>query len=113
MNLKEKLKKSVSGEEHRKNLRYGSYSFAVTAIVILLVVVVNLVAGQLPASAMELDASTEKLYSIGDETKRTGGAIWKKMWSCITLSQGEMRMISSANWWIAMANCPLILRLKK
>ena len=52
MNLKEKLKKSVSGEERRKNLRYGSYSFAVTAIVILLVVVVNLVAGQLPASAM-------------------------------------------------------------
>ena len=112
MNLKEKLKKSVSGEERRKNLRYGSYSFAVTAIVILLVVVVNLVAGQLPASAMELDASTEKLYSIGDET-RNWWAIWRKMWSCITLSQGEMRMISSANWWIAMANCPLILRLKK
>lgn len=77
MNLKEKLKKSVSGEERRKNLRYGSYSFAVTAIVILLVVVVNLVAGQLPASAMELDASTEKLYSIGDETKELVGNLEK------------------------------------
>ena len=112
MNLKEKLKKSVSGEEHRKNLRYGSYSFAVTAIVILLVVVVNLVAGQLPASAMELDASTEKLYSIGDETKELVGNLEKDVELYYIVTGGNENDLS-ANWWIAMANCPLILRLKK
>lgn len=77
MRIKDKIRNSLSGEENKKNLRYGSYSFLITAIVIALVVAVNLVVGQLPASATELDASTQKLYSIGDETKELVGNLEK------------------------------------
>lgn len=67
--IKEKIKNSVSGEEHKKHIRHGSYSFVVTLIVIAVVVAVNLVFGQLPASATQIDASSQKLYSIGEETE--------------------------------------------
>lgn len=77
LNLKENIRKSVTGEEHKKNLKHGSYSFLVTAIVIALTIVVNLVVGQLPAEATQLDASTQKLYSIGDETRDLVGSLEK------------------------------------
>lgn len=75
LNIKERIKKSVSGEEHRRNLRHGSYSFVVTLIVIAVIVAVNLVVGQLPTSATQIDASSQKLYSIGDETKEFVGSL--------------------------------------
>lgn len=77
LNLKENIRKSVTGEEHKKNLKHGSYSFLVTAIVIALTIVVNLMMGQLPAEATQLDASTQKLYSIGDETRDLVGSLEK------------------------------------
>ena len=76
-NMKEKLKNSISGEEHKRNIRHGSYSFLVTVIVIALVVAVNLVVGQLPASATQIDASSQKLYSISDKTEELVGGLDK------------------------------------
>lgn len=55
--------------QNKKVLRHGSYSIGVMAIVIAIVAVLNLVIQELPASMREIDLSSEKLYTIGDQTK--------------------------------------------
>ena len=55
--------------ENKKVIRHGSYSIGVMAIVIAIVVVLNLVIQELPSSFREIDLSSEKLYTIGDQTK--------------------------------------------
>ena len=69
INLKDKIKNSMTGEENKKNLKHGSYASAMTVIIIALVIVLNLVFGQLPTSATQIDVSSQKLFSIGDDTK--------------------------------------------
>lgn len=56
-------------EFNRKALKNGSYSVAITAIVIAAAVVLNLVVGEIPASARQLDMTDQKLYTISDDTK--------------------------------------------
>ena len=62
-----------SKEKRRKNkkvLRHGSYSMAVTGIVIASVVVLNLVVQELPSKFREIDLSSQKLYTIGEQTEK-------------------------------------------
>ena len=49
--------------------KQGTYSVAVTAVVIAIVVVVNLVAGQIPESYRNLDVSSTNIYDISDISK--------------------------------------------
>lgn len=77
INLKDKInvKKIMedSKEKRRKNkkvLRHGSYSMAVTGIVIASVVVLNLVVQELPSKFREIDLSSQKLYTIGEQTEK-------------------------------------------
>ena len=77
MNLKDRInfKKIIadSREKRRKNkkvLRHGSYSMAVTGIVIASVVVLNLVGQELPSKFREIDLSSQKLYTIGEQTEK-------------------------------------------
>ncbi|MCI5649325.1 MAG: GldG family protein [Fusicatenibacter sp.] len=66
---KKHLKEIFTGEENRKYLRHGSYSSAMTVVVIAVVVVVNLIVAQLPSDIRQIDVSTQKLYSVTDDTK--------------------------------------------
>ena len=73
LKLKEKIniKNTISNikEKRTKNkklLRHGSYSIGITALVVAIAVVLNLVIQELPTSIRELDLSSEKLYTIGD-----------------------------------------------
>ena len=73
INIKKKLKSAGStikemGSINKKSLKNGSYSMAVTAIVIAVLVVVNLIVGQIPEKYTQVDVSTQKLYTISDET---------------------------------------------
>ena len=77
-NIKEKLKKTFSkehlkevftGEEQKKHLKQGSYSSIMTVIVLAVIVVINLIVAQIPTSKTQIDLSTQKMYSITDETK--------------------------------------------
>lgn len=63
-NNKEKRKKN------RKNLKNGSYSMGIIAVFIAIIVVFNLVIQEIPSKYREIDLSTQKLYSIGDQTKK-------------------------------------------
>lgn len=52
-----------------KKFRYGSYTTLMSAAAIAVVLVVNLIAGQLPSAVRNIDLSSQKLYTVGDETK--------------------------------------------
>ena len=44
--------------------RNGSYSVGMIALVVAIVVVVNLIAGQLPENVKSIDVSDKKIYQI-------------------------------------------------
>lgn len=78
MNIKKKVKKNDNNkinkkrkitEINKKYLKNGSYSFAISAIFICAIIVINLIVGELPSKYTQLDVSEGKLYSIGDQTK--------------------------------------------
>ena len=48
--------------------RNGSYSVGLTVIVIAIIIVLNLVIGQLPESMRNIDVSSTKIYEISDTT---------------------------------------------
>ena len=73
INIKKKLKSAGStikemGSIDKKSLKNGSYSMVITAIVIAVLVVINLIVGQIPEKYTQVDVSTQKLYTISDET---------------------------------------------
>ncbi len=78
MNIKKKVKKNDNNkinkkrkitEINKKYLKNGSYSFAISAIFVCVIIVINLIVGELPSKHTQLDVSEGKLYSIGDQTK--------------------------------------------
>lgn len=58
----------ISKETKKRFLKKGSYSFALCVIVAAVVIALNLMAGQLPASVNQVDISAQKLYSLSDQT---------------------------------------------
>ena len=63
--VKQKIKESMN----KKYLKHGSYSVVISAVFIVIVVVINMIVGALPTKYSEFDLSSQKLYSIGDQTK--------------------------------------------
>lgn len=53
-----------------KNMSMGAYSTGMIAVMIAVVVAVNFVAGEIPASWASIDVTAEKLYSLTDQTKK-------------------------------------------
>ena len=64
--LKQKIKESMN----KKYLRNGSYSVVISAVFVVIVLVINMIVGSLPTKYTELDVSTQKLYTISDDTKK-------------------------------------------
>lgn len=71
INLKEMI--SSYREQRKRNkklLKHGTYSMAVTAVVIAIVVVLNLVVQEIPSKYRQIDLSSQKLYTIGEQTEK-------------------------------------------
>ena len=71
INLKEMI--SSYREQRKRNkklLKHGTYSMAVKAVVIAIVVVLNLVVQEIPSKYREIDLSSQKLYTIGEQTEK-------------------------------------------
>lgn len=49
--------------------RNGSFAVVLVAVALVIVVLVNMIVGQLPASAKQIDISDNKIYNISDTTK--------------------------------------------
>ena len=56
--------------KNKKKFMIGAYSVGITAVVIAVVIALNLLVGQLPSSVTKLDATPEKIISVGDESKK-------------------------------------------
>lgn len=54
---------------NKRSLKNGSYSMAVSVLVIAIIVIVNLVVNNLPSTYTKFDLSDTKLFTISDETK--------------------------------------------
>lgn len=54
-------------------VRYGSYRYAIIAIVLAILVVINLIVANLPSAMINIDISNTSYYSIGDTTKSIVG----------------------------------------
>lgn len=67
--LKQMKEKKESKFMNKKRLRNGSYSMVVTAFVLAIVVLLNLVINNLPSTYTKLDLSDTKLFTISEETK--------------------------------------------
>lgn len=52
-----------------KHFKHGSYSIMISAVVIAIVIVVNMILGQLPAGVRNIDMSSTKIYDISDTSK--------------------------------------------
>ena len=60
--------KSLKNIFHTSGTRHGAYSVGLTVLVLAVVIVFNLVVGQLPEAYRNLDVSSTKIYDISDTT---------------------------------------------
>ena len=58
-----------------RNFKHGSYSVGISVVVIAIVIVVNLILGQLPQSWTNLDMSSTKIYTTGEVTQEVVDAL--------------------------------------
>ena len=69
--------KKLVGTISKKHIKNGSYSMAMAAIFIVIIVVINMIVGAIPSKYSQIDVSSSKLYTIGDETKKVLKALDK------------------------------------
>ena len=62
---------------HTAGFRHGSYSAGLTALVLAILIVINLLAGSLPTNIRMLDMTSNRLFEIGDTTKTAMAALDK------------------------------------
>lgn len=60
---------AVRQSMHAAGFRHGSYSAGLTAIVLAILIVVNMLVGLLPSNTRMLDLTSNSLFEIGDTTK--------------------------------------------
>ena len=68
-NNDKKEKRKFRDTVNKKYLKNGSYSSVMIVVFVAIIIVINMIAGNLPSKYTQLDISAEKLYTIGDETK--------------------------------------------
>ena len=67
---KDKIKTSLKEKMkiNKKALKNGTYSMAYTLILIAVIVVINLITAEIPEKYTQIDVSSQKLYTISDDT---------------------------------------------
>ena len=69
MDRLKKTKGKIGGLFRTAGTKHGAYSVGLTVIVIAVVIVFNLVVGQIPEAYRNLDVSSTKIYEISDTTR--------------------------------------------
>ena len=68
-NNNKKEKRKFKDSINKKYLKNGSYSSVMIVVFVAIIIVINMIVGNLPSKYTQLDISSEKIYTIGDETK--------------------------------------------
>ncbi|MCD7716495.1 MAG: GldG family protein [Lachnospiraceae bacterium] len=66
---KKEQKEHPRMKKNTRQLRHGSYSIALTVIVVVAVLIVNLIVGQIPSQYTQIDLSGQQLSVLTDTTK--------------------------------------------
>ena len=69
--------------------RQGTYAAGITAIVIAIVIVLNLIVGQLPSHFVQLDITDNKLYTITETSKNYLANLDKEVEIMVVAEQGR------------------------
>lgn len=75
MSKKNKEKSGNAFSFSGKRFRNGSYSATMIVVVIAIVIILNLVVSKIPSKYLELDISSNKLYTISEETEKLFGSL--------------------------------------
>lgn len=70
MDRLKKTKRKISGSFRTAGTRHGAFSVGLTVLVLAVVIVFNLVIGQIPEAYRNLDVSSTKIYEISNVTKK-------------------------------------------
>ena len=70
-------RKKLIGTFSKKHIKNGTYSIAISAVFVAVVIVINLIVGEIPSKYSEIDVSDQKLYSIGEQTEEMLGNLEK------------------------------------
>lgn len=89
MNKLKNLLSSGNSKRNRQATKGGSYSLAMTAVVLAIVVVVNIFVTALPTSLTKFDISASKLYSITSNTKVVVNALQQDVTIYWIVQSGE------------------------
>ena len=103
--------KKLVGTISKKHIKNGSYSMAMAAVFIVIVVVINMIVGAIPSKYSQLDVSSSKLYTIGDETKKVLKAL-DRMLPFIRSRQAVLRTTRSPICFHVIKMSPSILKLR-
>ena len=87
----EKIKKSFRSASSKN----GSYSVGMIALVICMVIVVNLIAGQLPESVKSIDISDNNIYGVSKTSKKVLNKLDKKV--TFKIYAEKIRQIQGSN----------------
>lgn len=89
--MKKRVPLNHSGKtgENKIAFRGGSYSLAITAVVLAILIVLNMLAEALPASLTKYDISSAKLYSITSNTKAVVNALQEDVTIYWIVQSGE------------------------
>ena len=68
-NNNKKQRRKFKDTVNKKYLKNGSYSSVMIVVFIAIIIVINMIVGNLPTKYTQIDISSEQLYTIGDETK--------------------------------------------
>ena len=80
---------SVVDSFKTRSFRAGGYSIAATAILLVMVIIINLLVGALPSKFTKFDITDNKLYSISEQTRSVVKSIDKEITVYWIITEGS------------------------
>ena len=81
--------KDIADSFKTRSFRAGGYSIAATAILLVMVIVINLMVSALPSGMTKFDITANQLYSISEQTKEVAKGIDKDITIYWILTEGD------------------------
>ena len=89
VNTKERKPENNRDSLSGRSLRMGGYSVAITAIVIIAAVFVNLIVNRIPSKYTRIDNSSVGLYSITPESEEIAKSVGEDVMIYLVAEQGS------------------------
>ena len=104
--------KKLVGTISKKHIKNGSYSMAMAAVFIVIVVVINMIVGAIPSKYSQLDVKLCQALPISDEQRKVPRGCWNEMLPFIRSRQAVLRTTRSPICFHVIKMSPSILKLR-